>query len=216
MIGNSWDLILRDEFNSEYFSNIMNRINSLYEEEEVYPPKKDIFKALELTSFEDVRVVILGQDPYIRKGQAMGLSFSVPKTCKKIPSSLKNIFKEMHDDIGIELGKSGDLTPWAKNGVLLLNCILTVEEGKSLSHKYLGWEKFTDTIISSLNEKERVVYILWGNFAKTKGSLITNKNHLVITGGHPSFANVHKKFFGGEYFSLANEYLNNSISWKLN
>lgn len=214
MINNSWDNILKDEFNEAYFKELIYNINRLYDEKKVYPPKEDLFRALELTPYENVKLVILGQDPYIRENQAMGLSFSVRN--EKLPSSLKSIFKEIKNDIGIEIGNSGDLTPWAKQGVLLLNSILTVEEGISLSHKYLNWEKFTDAIISSLNKKDKVVFILWGNFAKSKEKLITNKNHLILKGGHPSFASVHKTFFNGKYFSRASEYLDNSINWKLN
>jgi uracil-DNA glycosylase len=207
MIGNDWDQVLDVIENSEGFKKFLNIINEKYNETTVYPPKDLIFNALKLTPFKDVKVVIVGQDPYHGEGEAHGLSFSVQKGIK-IPPSLQNIYKELYDDLGITPSKYGDLTKWAKEGVLLLNAVLTVEKDKPASHRLLGWELLTDYIIKALNNrKEPIVFILWGNFAKEKKKFITNKNHLVITSSHPSPFSAYNGFFGSKPFSKANNYL---------
>ena len=186
LVGNSWDEIMQDEYQKEYFRKIILFINKEYKNKTIFPPKNYILRSLALTDYNNVKVVILGQDPYHGVGEANGLSFSVNKNIK-LPPSLKNIYKELLNDLGIDNGNNGDLTPWANQGVLLLNSILTVEKDKPASHKNLGWEIFTDAIIKKLNQKkEPIVFILWGNFAKSKISLITNPNHYIISSSHPS------------------------------
>ena len=190
-----------------------------YEKTEIYPPKDYIFKALQLTSFKDTKVVIVGQDPYHGKGEAMGLSFSVNKDIK-IPPSLQNIYKELQDDLGIKPKEDGDLTNWAKNGVLLLNAVLTVEKDKPASHRNRGWEILTDYIIKVLNTKEEpVVFILWGNFAKEKAKYITNSHHYIIMSPHPSPFSAYSGFFGSKPFSKTNAFLEKNnmepINWRL-
>lgn len=219
MVGNDWDIVLSDIFDSGEFQNFYKSLLNIYDSEVVYPSKEDIFRALKLTSFNDVKVVVVGQDPYHGEGEANGLSFSVSKGIR-IPPSLKNIFKELHDDLGIEIPDNGDLTKWAREGVLMLNAVLTVLKDKPASHKNLGWEKFTDYVIKTLNLKETpVVFILWGNFAKEKSALITNKKHLVITSVHPSPFSARNGFFGSKPFSKTNDFLINNnikpIDWKL-
>lgn len=207
LVGNSWDNVLDSEYHKEYFKKIVMFINKAYKERDIFPPKGYILRALSLTDYDDVKVVILGQDPYHGVGEANGLSFSVNKGVR-LPPSLKNIYKELYDDLGIRHALDGDLTGWASQGVLLLNAILTVEKDKPASHKDLGWETFTDAIISKINEKDTpVVFILWGNFAKSKASLITNKRHLVITSAHPSPFSCRYGFFGSKPFSRANRFL---------
>jgi len=219
MIGNDWDEILKIIENSEGFKKFLNLINEKYNNGIVYPPKNYVFNALKLTSYKDTKVVIVGQDPYHGEGEAHGLSFSVQKGIK-IPPSLQNIYKELYNDLGIEPSKYGDLTKWAKEGVLLLNAVLTVDKDKPASHRNLGWELLTDYIIRTLNEKdEPIVFILWGNFAKDKKKYITNPKHLVITSTHPSPFSANSGFFGSKPFSKTNDYLikNNikPIDWKL-
>ncbi len=216
LINNDWNKILNDEFEKEYFNTLINFINDEYSNKIIYPPYEQIFNAFNLTSFEDTKVVILGQDPYINENQANGLAFSVNKT-EKIPPSLKNVFKEIKSDVGLDL-EHGDLTNWAKDGVLLLNAILTVENKKSKSHAKKGWETFTDTVIKKLNEKQNpIVFLLWGNDAKKKAKLITNKNHLVLVAPHPSPL-ARGGFFECKHFSKTNTFLveNNlsPVSWK--
>jgi len=207
LIGNNWDKILDEEYHKEYFINIVKYINKAYKERDIFPPKNYILRALSLTDYDDVKVVILGQDPYHGLGEANGLAFSVNNGIT-LPPSLKNIYKELHNDLGLDIPSVGDLTCWAKEGVLLLNSVLTVEKDKPASHKNLGWEKFTDAIISKVNEKETpVVFILWGNFAKSKKSLITNPKHLVIESSHPSPFSCNYGFFGSRPFSRTNEFL---------
>ena len=207
LTGNKWDKILDEEYHQEYFINIVKYINKAYKERPIFPPKNYILRALSLTDYYEVKVVILGQDPYHGVGEANGLAFSVNNGIK-LPPSLQNIYKELHNDLGIEVPTTGDLTCWAKEGILLLNSVLTVEKDKPASHKNLGWEKFTDAIISKINEKETpVVFILWGNFAKSKKSLITNKKHLVIESSHPSPFYCSYGFFGSRPFSRTNEFL---------
>ena len=168
MITEKWDEILKEEYEKEYFVKILKTLQIEYRTKEIFPPKKDVFRALRLTDYDNIKIVILGQDPYHGVGEAEGLSFSVQDGIRK-PPSLKNIFKELKDDLGYEEPESGSLIKWSKEGVLLLNSLLTVEKDKPLSHKSLGWEKFTDEIIKKINEKNTpVVFILWGNFAKEK------------------------------------------------
>jgi len=219
MIGNDWNQVLSVIENSDGFKKFLNIINEKYEKTTVFPSKNNVFNALKLTSYKDTKVVIVGQDPYHGVGEAHGLSFSVQKGIK-IPPSLQNIYKELYDDLGIEPNSDGDLTKWAKEGVLLLNAVLTVEKDKPASHRNLGWELLTDYIIKSLNQKEEpVVFILWGNFAKDKKKYITNPKHLVITSTHPSPFSARNGFFGSKPFSKTNNFLIENkikpIDWKL-
>ena len=219
MFGNDWDNILKVVEDSKGFKNFLQLINTKYNNSVVYPPKEYIFNALKLTSYKDTKVVIVGQDPYHGEGEAHGLSFSVQKGIK-IPPSLQNIYKELYNDLGILPHNDGDLTKWAKEGVLLLNAVLTVEKDKPASHRNLGWELLTDYIIASLNKKEEpVVFILWGNFAKEKKKFITNPKHLVITSPHPSPFSANSGFFGSKPFSKTNNFLIANkikpINWQL-
>ncbi len=220
MIGNSWDEKLKIIWESEGFHKFYDNVLTLYKTKEIFPPKDNIFAALKLTPYEKVKVVIIGQDPYFNTGKADGLSFSVPNSMP-IPPSLQNIYKELESDLNIKPAKYGNLTKWAKEGVLLLNAILTVEKDKAASHKNLGWELLTDYIIKVINLKETpVVFILWGNFARAKKTLITNKKHLVIESSHPSPFACRNGFFGSKPFSKTNAFLikNNMtpIDWDLN
>lgn len=206
-IGNDWDIMLRDEFDRPYFKQLENFLTEERARYEIYPPQKDVFNALRYSSFQDTKVVILGQDPYHEPGQAHGLCFSVNKGVT-IPPSLVNIYKEIENDLGIKMPGHGYLADWAKQGVLLLNTVLTVRRGQANSHKGKGWEIFTDRIVEILNQRQKpMVFILWGANAKSKTELITNKEHMVITGAHPSPLSAWKGFFGGRYFSKANRYL---------
>ena len=219
MIGNDWDNTLTIIENSEGFKKFLNLINDKYKNTIVYPEKSNIFRALKLTSYKDTKVVIVGQDPYHGEGEAHGLSFSVPDGIK-IPPSLQNIYKELYNDLGITPKSSGNLTNWAKEGVLLLNAVLTVEKDKPASHSKLGWELFTDYVIKCLNNKsEPVVFILWGNFAKDKAKLITNPKHLIIKSPHPSPFSASNGFFGSKPFSKTNNFLEKNgikpINWEL-
>ena len=205
MIGNDWDEKLKVIWDSEGFKNFYRKIIHEYDTKEVYPPKDYIFNALKLTSYENTKVVIVGQDPYHGEHQAHG--FSVQKGIK-IPPSLKNIYKELYDDLGVLPKDNGDLTGWALQGVLLLNSVLTVEKDKAASHRNLGWELLTDYIIKILNLKEEtVVFILWGNFAKEKAKLITNPHHYIVMSPHPSPFSAYSGFFGSKPFSKTNEFL---------
>ena len=207
MIGNDWDEKLRVVWESPGFKNFYKRIMHEYEIKEIYPPKDYIFNALKLTSYENTKVVIVGQDPYHGKEEAHGLSFSVQKGVR-VPPSLQNIYKELNDDLKIPPKDNGDLTEWAKQGVLLLNAVLTVEKDKAASHRNLGWEPMTDYIIKLLNLKNKpVVFILWGNFAKEKAKLITNHQHYIIMSPHPSPFSAYSGFFGSKPFSKTNEFL---------
>ncbi len=207
MIGNDWDIILKSEFEKDYFKKLLSIINNEYKLKTIYPKKTDIFKAFRNTSYQDTKVVILGQDPYHGVNQAEGLSFSV-KTGIQKPPSLQNIFKELQNDLGYKIPESGSLVPWTKEGVLLLNTVLTVEANKPASHKDLGWEIFTDEVIKKLNEKDSpVVFILWGSFARSKKNLITNKNHYIIESTHPSPFSAYNGFFGSKPFSKTNNFL---------
>lgn len=207
MIGNDWDDKLQIIWNSSGFQNFYKMIMKLYNDKVIYPPKNYIFNALKLTSYKDTKVVIVGQDPYHGEHQAHGLSFSVQKGIK-VPPSLQNIYKELENDLGILPRSDGDLTGWARQGVLMLNAVLTVEKDKAASHRNLGWEPMTDYIIKLLNKKsEPVVFILWGNFAKEKASLITNHHHYIIISPHPSPFSAYSGFFGSKPFSKTNEFL---------
>ncbi len=207
MIGNDWDIILKNVFESEGFNKFLKVIKNKYKDSICFPKYEDIFNALKLTAFKDVKVVILGQDPYHGVGEAHGLSFSVKKGVK-IPPSLQNIYKELYDDLGIKVSNTGDLTPWAKEGVLLLNSVLTVEKDKPASHKNLGWEILTDYIIKLLNTKKTpIVFILWGTFARSKKVFITNPKHLIIESTHPSPFSANNGFFGSKPFSKTNNFL---------
>lgn len=206
-IGNDWDILLKEEFESDYYNKLREFLKTEYFSKKIYPPMNDIFNALKYTSRENTRVVILGQDPYHGYGQAHGLCFSV-KEGTPHPPSLKNIFKELKDELGIEPPKSGELVGWARQGVLLLNTTLTVREANPQSHKGRGWETLTDKIISLLNEKESpVVFMLWGGNARAKKALITNPAHLVLECAHPSPLSAYAGFFGCNHFVLANEFL---------
>ena len=206
-IGNDWDALLDGEFKKDYYLSLREFLKTEYFSRKIYPPMNDIFNALKYTSYEDARVVILGQDPYHGEGQAHGLCFSVKRGVPH-PPSLKNIFKELKDSLGIDTPESGELVGWAKQGVLLLNTTLTVREGLPQSHKGRGWEILTDRIIELMNEKERpVVFMLWGGNARAKKALITNKRHLVLECAHPSPLSAYAGFFGSNHFGKANEYL---------
>ena len=206
MIGNDWDILLKDEYNKDYFLKIKDIVRNEYRNKVIFPPANRVFYAFRETSYKDTKVVILGQDPYHGEGEANGLCFSVNEGIK-MPPSLNNIYKELYDDLGIKRTTT-DLSDWAKSGVLLLNSVLTVEKDKPASHKFVGWEEFTDNVIKKLNEKEEpIVFILWGNFAKSKIKYITNPRHLVISSSHPSPFSVHQGFFGSKPFSKTNNFL---------
>ena len=219
MIGNDWDEKLQIIWNSQGFQKFYKMIMDEYDKKVIYPPKDYIFNALKLTSYKDTKVVIVGQDPYHGEHQAHGLSFSVQKGVK-LPPSLQNIYKELESDLGIPPRVDGDLTGWAKQGVLMLNAVLTVEKDKAASHRNLGWEPMTDYIIKILDKKdEPVVFILWGNFAKEKAKLITNPHHYIIISPHPSPFSAYSGFFGSKPFSKTNDFLVSKnmkpIDWSL-
>ncbi len=214
---NDWDELLKDEFLSPYYLELREFLKCEYSKRRIYPKMQDIYNALRYTSYENTRVVILGQDPYHAEGQAHGLCFSV-KSGVKFPPSLKNIFKELNSEFGITEPESGELVGWAKQGVLLLNTTLTVREGAPQSHKGHGWEILTDRIISLLNEKSKpVVFMLWGGNARAKKELITNSRHLVLECAHPSPLSAYSGFFGCNHFKKANEFLSSrglrAIEW---
>ncbi|MFQ3336367.1 MAG: uracil-DNA glycosylase [Flavobacteriales bacterium] len=218
-IGNDWNGVLKDEFEKEYFEKLTDFVKTEYKSEVCFPPVKDIFNAFEMCSFSNTKIVILGQDPYHGKGQAHGLSFSVPEGMK-IPPSLRNIFKELTSDLGVDSPTQGDLTSWAKQGVLLLNATLTVRKSTPESHQKQGWEEFTDSVIKTIsNKKESVVIVLWGKFAEQKVSLIDESKHCIITSSHPSPFSAHRGFLGSKPFSKTNEFLEKKgiekIDWEL-
>lgn len=219
MIGNDWDLILKDEFEKDYFLKIKDFVNEQYQTKTVYPPYDEIFNAFKLTPPECVKVVILGQDPYHEKGQAHGLAFSTPEN-RPIPRSLKNIFKEINAEYDYPIPESGCLESWAKQGVFLLNTVLTVEAGNANSHSKCGWQTFTDNVIKILNNTSQpIVFLLWGKQAEKKKELITNQNHMVLITSHPSPFSARRGFLGCNHFKLANEYLADNgldeINWQL-
>jgi uracil-DNA glycosylase len=207
-IDESWKEMLREEFNQEYFEMLIKFVKAEYEQTTCFPPGNKIFAAFDRTPFEDVKVVILGQDPYHGAGQANGLSFSVADGIPH-PPSLMNIFKEQQKDLHTPYPQSGNLERWSDQGVLMLNAVLTVEQGKAGSHQKKGWERFTDTVIQTLsNERENLVFMLWGGFAKGKLKLINEKKHFVLTSGHPSPLSANRGYwFGNQHFSRANRYL---------
>ena len=214
----TWNEILAEEMQKDYYQELQAFVQKRRAEVRVFPEEKNVFTALELTPFESVKVVILGQDPYHGFGQAHGLSFSVQKGTP-LPPSLKNIYKELQEDIGGELPTEGDLSHWAKQGVLLLNSVLTVEEGNANSHKGMGWERLTNRLIESLNELTRpVIFILWGKPAQDKEKLITNPNHIILKAPHPSPLSAYRGFFGSKPFSRVNDILiqqgQTPICWK--
>ena len=206
-LGNDWDAVLSQEFEKEYDLKLREFLKSEYSTRKIYPPMNDIYNALRYTTYANARVVILGQDPYHGPGQAHGLCFSV-KPGVALPPSLKNIFKELSTEVGMEMPESGELSGWARQGVLLLNTTLTVREGLPQSHKGQGWEILTDRIISAMNEKNTpVVFMLWGGNARAKRALVTNPQHLVLECAHPSPLSAYNGFFGCGHFKRANEFL---------
>lgn len=206
MINKGWDIVLKDEMKKQYFKNLGIFIKNEYSKKTIYPEYQNIFNALRYTDFDDVKVVILGQDPYHGVNEAHGLSFSV-KEGVPMPPSLRNIFKELKDDVGVNRNIT-DLTDWAKQGVLLLNSIMTVVKDSPLSHKTKGWEIFTDKVIELLGEREKpIVFIFWGSYARSKKELIKNKNHLIIESVHPSPLSASRGFFGSKPFSKTNIFL---------
>lgn len=218
-ITTDWKNLLKDEFEKDYFINLTNFLNNEYTTQTIFPKKSNIFNALNFTPYSNIKVVILGQDPYHGPNQSHGLSFSVNPNIK-IPPSLRNIFKELNSDLGCCIPNNGYLKKWADQGVLLLNTVLTVRSGEPNSHKNKGWEIFTDKIISLLNEKtEPIVFILWGNPSIKKKSLITNKKHLILTSAHPSPLSASRGFFGSKPFSKTNDFLksinNTLIDWQI-
>ena len=219
MIGNNWDELLKDEYEKDYFKKLLEFLKEEYKTKTVYPKRSEIFNAFRYTSFDNLKVVIIGQDPYHGPKQAEGLSFSVSNEVLK-PPSLKNIFKELESDLGIPFPEHNSLKPWANEGVLLLNAVLTVEEHNPASHKDKGWEIFTDNVIKVINKKEEpVVFILWGAFARSKKNLITNPKHLIIESAHPSPFSVYNGFFGSKPFSKTNEFLKKNgikeVNWRV-
>lgn len=217
-IGNDWDTVLADEFEKDYYKKLREFLIKEYRKGTVYPDMYSIFNAFKATAYSDVKAVILGQDPYHEPGQAHGMAFSVMENTK-IPPSLVNIYKELKDDLGIEPATHGYLMNWAKQGVLLLNTALTVRAHQANSHKNKGWEVFTDHVIEVLSKREKpMVFILWGNNAKSKQKLI-DSHHLVLTGAHPSPLSAYNGFYGGQYFSKTNDFLEKNgqkpIDWKL-
>ena len=217
--NNDWDDLLKDEFEKEYYLNLRKFLINEYKTQKIHPSMYDIFNALKFTPYKDVKVVILGQDPYHGPNQAHGFSFSV-KPGVQTPPSLRNMFKELNSDLGCYIPNNGFLESWAKQGILLLNTVLTVREGQANSHKGKGWEIFTDKIISKLNErKDPIVFILWGNNAISKKKLITNPQHYIIQSVHPSPLSATRGFFGSKPFSKTNEFLKSinkqEIDWQI-
>ncbi|WP_425456459.1 uracil-DNA glycosylase [Cohnella pontilimi] len=219
VLPNDWQQVMQEEMQQPYYQELMDRLAEEYRTHTVYPDRSHIFQALKWTPFEQVKAVILGQDPYHGAGQAHGLSFSVQPGVRK-PPSLQNIFKELHNDLGCKIPNHGCLEHWAKQGVLLLNAVLTVREGKPNSHRKLGWENFTNRIIAALGQRERpTVFLLWGRHAQEKAALIQPDRHLLIESAHPSPLSAHNGFFGSRPFSQANEFLESTgqtgIDWQI-
>ncbi|MCR5486096.1 MAG: uracil-DNA glycosylase [Lachnospiraceae bacterium] len=214
-----WREALSGEFNKPYYKALYQFVYEEYKTRQIYPPSGDIFNAMHFTPLSEVRVVILGQDPYHEENQAHGLAFSVPKG-QPVPPSLKNIYKELHSDLGLSIPRHGYLKKWADQGVLLLNTVLTVRAGQAASHRGRGWEQFTDAIIREVNRQDRpIVYLLWGSHAKEKAPMIDNPKHLVLTSAHPSPLSANKGFFGNHHFSRCNEFLKEHgikpIDWQI-
>lgn len=219
MIENEWLPYLKPEFSKPYYKALFDFVKKEYSEQVIYPPSNEIFSALEHTSIKDVKVVLLGQDPYHEEGQAHGMSFSV-KPGVKVPPSLQNMYKELRDELGCFIPNNGFLEKWADQGVLLLNTSLTVRKGAANSHKGKGWEEFTDSIIKAVNTQDRpIVYFLWGSNARSKKALITNPKHLVLESVHPSPLSAYNGFFGCGHFKKANEFLEQNglepIDWQI-
>lgn len=209
-IHSSWEEVLKDEFTKPYFIKLTNEVRELYTNKKgiIFPKGSQIFRAFDLCPFDELKVVILGQDPYPTRGHAHGLCFSVEPNVRPFPKSLNNIFKEIQDDLKKPVPSNGNLERWAKQGVLLLNTVLTVQEGKPDSHKGLGWEKFTDAVIQKINsEKEGIVFMLWGSKAIAKEEMIDNSKHMILKSVHPSPLSAHRGFFGCKHFSKSNEFL---------
>ncbi len=218
-LRNDWVPLLEGEFEKPYYQHLEQALIEEYNTHDIFPDQSDLYNALDFTSYQDTKVVIIGQDPYHGPGQAHGLSFSV-KPGVKTPPSLQNIYKELQADIGCSLPNNGYLVQWSKQGVLLLNAVLTVRSGMPNSHKALGWEKFTNKVIEVLNNRETpVVFILWGRFAQQKEQMITNSRHLIIQSPHPSPLSANKGFFGSKPFSRANAFLREigsaEIDWQI-
>ncbi len=218
-IGNRWDEILADEFKKDYYLNLREFLKQEYGRYTVYPPMNDIFNSLRYADYDNIKVVIIGQDPYHEPNQAHGLAFSVKKGCP-IPPSLKNIYAELEADLGIPPCPHGELTEWAKQGVLLLNNALTVRRGQANSHRGKGWEYLTDRIIQCVNEKsDPVVYLVWGANAREKTKIINNPRHLILTAAHPSPLSAYNGFFGCRHFSKTNKFLEDNgvepVDWRL-
>ena len=217
--NNDWDNILNELLNKTETKQLFNFIRKERKENNVFPKKSKVFKAFELCSFENTKIVIIGQDPYHKINQANGLAFSVPNT-QKLPPSLKNIFKELNNDMLIKMSNKGNLHNWAKQGVLLLNCIMTVRENEPGSHSKSGWEDFTDSVIKILSKKKKhVIFLLWGNYAKKKQKMINKQKHSILESAHPSPLSVYRGFFGCKHFSKSNEILRKknikTINWKI-
>ena len=220
MLTNDWSLALKDEFNKPYYRDLYRFVKEEYSTKVVYPPADDIFNALHLTPLKDVKVLILGQDPYHNEHQAHGLSFSVLPDQKDIPPSLQNIYKELQEDLGCYIPNNGYLKKWADQGVLMLNTVLTVRALEPNSHQGRGWENFTDAIIQAVNQKdEPVVYMLWGKPAQSKIPMLTNPKHLILKAPHPSPLSAYRGFFGCKHFSKCNEFLSQNglepIDWQI-
>ena len=219
-VGDDWKDALREEFDKDYYNKLIEFVKDEYDNNVVYPSINNIYKALELTPLNEVKVLILGQDPYHNVNQAHGLSFSVLPTQTKLPPSLKNIYKELEDDLGCYIPNNGYLEKWAKQGVLLLNTVMTVREHEANSHKGKGWEKFTDAIIKILNQQDRpIVYLLWGGPSQKKDLFLNNPKQLVLKAAHPSPLSAYRGFFGCKHFSKANKFLKengeNAIDWQI-
>jgi len=218
-LNNDWDNILNELLNKTETKQLFNFIKKERKEKNIFPKESEVFKAFELCSFKNTKIIIIGQDPYHKINQANGLAFSVPKK-QKLPPSLKNIFKELDNDMHIKISNNGNLSNWAKQGVLLLNCIMTVQENEPGSHSKSGWEDFTDTVIKILsNKKKHIIFLLWGEYAKKKQKLINKQKHNVLVSAHPSPLSAYRGFFGCKHFSKANEILRKknrkTINWKI-
>ncbi len=217
--NNSWDILLKDEFQKPYYLNLRKFLVQEYKSQTIYPHMNDIFNALKYTDYKDVKVVILGQDPYHQPNQAHGLCFSVKKGVNP-PPSLQNMYKEIYAEYGFPIPQHGELTYWAQQGVLMMNTVLTVRESQPNSHKGMGWEIFTDNVISLLNQRpDPMVFLLWGANARAKKKIITNPNHLVLESAHPSPLSAYNGFFGNGHFKKANEFLKSKniteIDWQI-
>lgn len=220
MIDNDWLPALKEEFGKPYYKDLYGFVKKEYSTHVVYPPADDIFNAFHFTPLSEVKVVILGQDPYHNENQAHGLSFSVPVSQKEIPPSLQNIYKELQDDLGCYIPNNGYLEKWARQGVLLLNTVLTVRAHAANSHQGKGWEIFTDAVINAVNAQDRpIVYLLWGSPARRKASMLTNPKHLILEAPHPSPLSAYRGFFGCRHFSACNRFLEEHgiqpIEWQI-